>query len=56
MAGRPVYPLGVRPGYEVEEEEEMDLGRNRRQTWMLMDDMDTFNELQYILQEVNLHC
>ena len=58
MAGRPVYPLGLRPEYEEEEEdaEEINLGRRRRQTWMLMEDMDTFNELQFILQEVCLQC
>ena len=52
MTGRPVYPVGLRPGYEEEEEGDMNLGRRRRQTWMLMEDMDTFNELQFILQEV----
>ena len=60
MSGRPVYPLGQRPEYEEEEEEEeeenMDSGRKRRQTWMLMEDMDTFNELQFILQEVCIQC
>ena len=45
--------LGVRTRDEEASEERKD--RKRRQTWMLMEDMDTFQELEFIMEEVSHH-
>ena len=61
LAGRPSAGFGeTTSSKKWDEDDELvvdkDGGRDRRQTQMLMEDMDAFDELEEILDDVSLDC